>query len=275
MKFVIWLSESAHISPQATKHESSDELSSAVANDPNAIGFIGLPYINKNHPLSITSTCGLASGPSRYAVKTETYPLARRLYLYTVGAPPDFVARDLLQFVLSDDAQSTIAEAGFVDQAIDFQDTGDQKSWSDNLIQNPGAGLPEGSPVPQAMVDAFAKIIGEVRRASIVFRFESGSARLDTRALQDIGRLARYLSSPAVAGKPFWITGFADPDGGWGYNKMLAGQRAAEVGVQLQNAGIKISAQNILTASYMAPVACNDSDAGKAKNRRVEVWIGK
>jgi phosphate transport system substrate-binding protein len=206
-----WEMASITISPQATKHESSDELSSAVANDPNAIGFIGLPYINKNHPLSITSTCGLASGPSRYAVKTETYPLARRLYLYTVGAPSDFVARDLLQFVLSDDAQSTIAEAGFVDQAIDFQDSADQKSWSDNLVQNPGAGLPEGSPVPQQMVEAFSGVIGNVRRASIAFRFESGSAQLDTRALQDIGRLTRYLSSPEMAGKQFWITGFAVP----------------------------------------------------------------
>ena len=77
------------LTPQATRYESSESLSDAVAKDPGAIGFIGLPYINKNHPLNIASTCGLLSGPSKFTVKTEEYPLARRLYLYTIGTPTE------------------------------------------------------------------------------------------------------------------------------------------------------------------------------------------
>jgi hypothetical protein len=42
---------------------------------------------------------------------------------------------------------------------------------------------------------------------------------------------------------------------------------------ELARSGVRVPAQNIKTVSYMAPTACNDTDAGKAKNRRAEVWF--
>jgi len=36
-----------------------------------------------------------------------------------------------------------------------------------------------------------------------------------------------------------------------------------------------VPAKDVLPLSYMAPVACNDTPGGQAKNRRVEVWIAK
>jgi phosphate transport system substrate-binding protein len=38
---------------------------------------------------------------------------------------------------------------------------------------------------------------------------------------------------------------------------------------------VPVSQNNLLAVSYFAPVACNDTDPGKAKNRRVEIWIGR
>lgn len=64
-------------SPQATAHESSETLSEAVFRDENAIGFIGLPYINRNTALPIAESCGITTAASRFTVKTEAYPLAR------------------------------------------------------------------------------------------------------------------------------------------------------------------------------------------------------
>lgn len=266
---------SKKISPSATRHESSENLSEAVASDPNAIGFIGLPYINKNTALSIASACGVQSGPSKYTIKTEEYPLARRLFLYTLGVPTEPVARDLLTFALSDEAQSTVADAGFIDQAIDLQDFNDQQRWSQALVANPGFALPPGKRVPQDMVTAFGQVMTGVRRTTAVFRFEPSSAQLDTRALQDVSRLARYLTSPQASGKPYYIAGFADSDGSWNKNARLAYARAAEVGTALQRLGIIVPKQSILSLSYMSPVACNDTDEGKGKNRRVEIWVGK
>ena len=107
----------------------------------------------------------------------------------------------------------------------------------------------------------------------MVFRFASGSSTLDTRAIQDVDRLANYLKQPDIAGRRFLIVGFADADGSWSHNQRLADQRAATVGALLQRAGAPVTRKNIQSLSYMAPVACNDDDAGKSKNRRVEVWV--
>jgi phosphate transport system substrate-binding protein len=256
--------------------ESSEAVSSAVAADAGAIGFIGLPYINRNHPLAITSPCGISSSPTRFNVKTETYPLARRLYLYTAGTPTDPTARDLLEFALSDDAQPIIQEAEFVDQAIDFQDPDEQRQATVDVLTNPTRGLLPDKEVPRETLRAYETLIAGVRRTSLMLRFDQGSSDLDTRAQQDIGRLARFLASPAVAGKKFYIVGFADSKENWSTNVALAQKRAAQVARELERtSGTRVPKDSILSMSYLAPTACNDTDAGMAKNRRVEIWIGR
>ncbi|MFY9989453.1 MAG: phosphate ABC transporter substrate-binding protein, partial [Rhodoplanes sp.] len=67
----------------AKRYEDSKELSDDVANDENGIGFVGFAYVRNARALAIGTECGLAYEPKEYAVKTEEYPLARRLFLYT------------------------------------------------------------------------------------------------------------------------------------------------------------------------------------------------
>lgn len=261
------------LSNQATRYESSENLSDAVAKNPGAIGFIGLPYINKNHPIGIASNCGLVRNPTPFTVKTEEYPLARRLYLYSIGTPNHQVARALLQFALSDEAQKTIGDAGFIDQAIEFQESSDQRRWVQGAASNPTSALPPGKDVAGTGIRLFETTLGAARRSGIVFRFERGSSDLDAKVVQDVERLARYLQTPAVSGRRYFIAGFADADGGWEFNLRLAAARAARVGQELERSGVRVPRDGLLSFSYMAPVACNDADAGRAKNRRVEVWI--
>jgi phosphate transport system substrate-binding protein len=256
--------------------ESSETVSSKVAADPDAIGFVGLPYINRNRALAITSSCGINSSPSRFTVKTEIYPLARRLYLYTIGVPADPIARDLLQFALSDEAQPIVQETEFVDQTIDLQDDGDQQRTIQDIVSNPSRGLLPDKDVPRDALRSFEALLATVHRTSLTFRFEQGSADLDTRAQQDVGRLVRYLASPVGAGKKFYIAGFGDVKGDWTTNRSLGFKRALRVADELERVGgIHVSRENVLSMSYMAPVACSDNDAGLAKNRRVEIWIAR
>jgi phosphate transport system substrate-binding protein len=259
----------------AKMFESSELVSSSVTSDADGIGYIGMPYINKNRALGISSSCGIASSPSRFTVKTESYPLTRRLYLYTIGTPGDPIARDLVDFALSDQAQSTVHEADFVDQTPDFQDDASQSSMVRDILSNPKRGLGSDSDIPPETLRGYEAIMGTVRRTSAVFRFEYNSSDLDTRAQQDVSRIARWLGSPAVAGKKFFIAGFGDFKGSWRMNYDLASKRATQVAHELEKNGVTVPQDGVLSLSYMAPIACNDSESGAAKNRRVEIWIAK
>ena len=207
-------------------------------------------------------------------MKTEQYPLARRLYLYTIGTPNEPAARDLLKFALSDEAQPTIEDAEFIDQRVVLQDEQEQRAWAVSVSATPDQGLGAGKLVPREAVDDFTRFAYGARRSSVVFRFEKGSSQLDTRALQDVGRLARFISA-RPGNKQFWIVGFADADGSWAENLRLGKQRADQVSRELAKAGVRVPAQNIRSQSYLAPTVCNDTDAAKGKNRRVEVWLEK
>lgn len=259
------------IAPTAQRFESSENLSDEVAKDANAIGFIGLPYVNANRALKLSSSCGLSQAPTRFSIKSEQYPLARRLFLYTLGSPSEPTARELLQFALSDSVQPTVIEAGFIDQAIEYQDEGEQREWVGAIGANPLKGLDPKAEVPRNFERALLSALENDRRSSIVFRFETGSARLDTRAFQDVQRLARYVSGQNA--QKVYLAGFADSKGSWRRNLELAAERASTVAFALAEAGVRIPKSNIFTMSYLAPVACNDTDLGMAKNRRVEVWI--
>jgi phosphate transport system substrate-binding protein len=263
------------IAPNLRAFESSEALSEEVTRDAGAIGFVGMPYVNRNAAVAIGSNCGIVGKPSKFSVKTEDYPLARRLFLYTMGAPAEPVARDFLRYALSDEAQPTIEEAEFVDQAVMFEDESEQSQWASAFSSDPKRGLPSGKVVPANAIAEFKKLTSATRRSSAVLRFREASAELDNRALEDVARLARFLKSPALAGKPFYLVGFADANGDWRRNLGLTKHRAQRVAEALTRAGQKVPAGAVKTFSFLAPSACNDSEAGAAKNRRVEVWVAR
>jgi phosphate transport system substrate-binding protein len=259
------------LTTDAKRYESSDMLSDAVTADRGAIGFLGLPYVNKNHALVIQSGCGLSSAPTRYSIKTEEYPLARRLYLYTLGMPAEPIARELLDFALSETAQATVTDAGFVEQSIEIEDAAEQARYVENLIAKPAAGI--GKSVPVEAPGNFSRLLAQLRRTSVVFHFEKSGTDLDTRALQDVARLTTFLRAGEHTGKRFVIAGFADGNGSWQANLALSAERAQRVAAELRRQGISVADTDVMAFSFFAPVACNDSEAGRAKNRRVEIWV--
>jgi len=95
------------------------ELSDMVSIDPGGVGFTSLAFVRAAKVLAIRQSCGLKSFPSGFAIKTEEYPPAHRLYLYSAGTELSHHAAEFLDFALSDAAQLLIAEAGFADRGIE------------------------------------------------------------------------------------------------------------------------------------------------------------
>jgi phosphate transport system substrate-binding protein len=251
----------------AKRYESSDELSEAVANDESAIGFIGFPYIRDNEALAVGSKCGIVQWPTRFSVQSEVYPLARRLYLYTLGAPRDEATKTIVTYATSDAAQTVVREQGFIDQSIEFEDPQLKKNRLADLKQQADPSVPRNTYLE------LIKIAEGTRRASVSFRFNTGSAELDNKAVLDVARLARLLAQPEMTGKKWYLVGFADSGGAFAVNKDLSVQRAKSVARALRQNGVKATSDSILGYGWLSPVACNETAVGKQLNRRVEVWV--
>jgi phosphate transport system substrate-binding protein len=254
------------ISLEAKRLESSPELSDEVTRDPDGIGFSGFAYIRNAKPLAISSACGIVSQPDVFSVKTEEYPLSRRLFLYSAGTVPALGGR-LLDYALSDKAQDTISEAGFVDQRID------QQTFAQQTARLAPALLVPDKEFKLANMRDLVTSVSSARRLSVNFRFNRNSAVVDEKARQDIPRLARYLKTNAARYKEILLLGFADSTGTFEANRAISLSRASSFKDAL--AGEGVPAAQIMVKAYgsLLPVACNSNETGKERNRRVEVWV--
>ncbi len=101
--------------------------------------------------------------------------------------------------------------------------------------------------------------------------FPTGKYTLNPQAQADLSRFA--VSLKENPGTNVQIYGFTDNTGSFAVNQRLSGQRADAVMSYLANSGVsptRLSAEGIPMADY---VASNDTPAGRAQNRRVEIYI--
>lgn len=99
----------ARVTPRALMQASNGTVVQAVAKNKNAIGYIGLGYVdNQTKALEIAGKKASAE-----AAKTKHWPLSRDLYFFTNGAPQGDV-KTFVDFMLSADGQKLVKEAGYV-----------------------------------------------------------------------------------------------------------------------------------------------------------------
>jgi len=86
------------------------QVRSVVSNAGGAIGYISLGFVNDE--VKVVAVDGVV--PTKETVIAGAYPLQRLLHFYTVGEPTG-LARDYIEFVLSDAVQqSVVRDAGFL-----------------------------------------------------------------------------------------------------------------------------------------------------------------
>ncbi|MEM9045832.1 MAG: phosphate ABC transporter substrate-binding/OmpA family protein [Pseudomonadota bacterium] len=258
------------VSAAAQRFESNIELADTVARTPGAIGFTGAAFARSAKVLGLRQDCGLVSHPSTFAMKTEEYPLSRRLYLYDLPEDVPAHSRQLLDFALSEEAQGIVEESGFVSLAEERISMAGQGARLVHAI----VGEDEVSlPAMREMLTA----LRNAERLSVTFRFNQGSSTLDARSSRDAVRLAEGLSEGKYADKELLLVGFTDSIGQADLNRGLSLRRANEVLDQLSRimGQTAIATLPIATLGFgeIAPVGCNTSFAGRQNNRRVEVWV--
>ena len=254
----------------AKRSHNHAEQSDWVAADPLGIGVVGIAYQRSSKPLNIEASCGLITPPSAFAIKTLEYPLSRKLFLYSSGRPKETFAAGLLDFSMSDEAQPIVRKSDFVDQVaeyITFTDQGSRIAYALN------------APKQDFDLTLMRTLLSEIRgseRMHLTFRFKTGSFTLDQESRVAARRLARLMVDGDLKDKPVNLIGFADSGGSFAANLTLSKARAEAVKrTLLQAEPSRLAATRLITNGYgeLAPVACNDDSAGKAFNRRVEVWV--
>jgi len=254
----------------AERLEDHADLSDLVSIDPGGIGLTSFAFVRAARVVAIRQLCGLVSYPTSFSLKTEEYPLARRLYVYGSGRPLPPQAKGLLDFMLSDTAQPLIAESGFVDRDIEAQGIDVQGARIANSLTSPEE---FSLPLMRDMLNE----LKDAERLSLTFRFNAGSSDLEARSQSEAERFARLIAGGSFAGKEILLVGFADSVGDFNVNRGLAERRAQTVLDTLKTTvgEAALAAVPILVQSYgeLTPVGCNETAEGRELNRRVEVWV--
>ena len=107
------------------------------------------------------------------------------------------------------------------------------------------------------------------QRLSLNFRFNYANKDLDNKGKRDLQRLVSFVEQNPE--KKIVLMGFSDSIGEKAKNQLLSLRRAKVVEQELNARGITVYAVEGL--GELLPVANNDSELGRERNRRVEVWV--
>ena len=100
--------------------------------------------------------------------------------------------------------------------------------------------------------------------------FDTGKADIKPESADSLAEMAAAIK--AAPGKKFLITGHTDNAGDYALNQTLSQNRAAAVTAALsKNYGVTAASMIPVGVGMAAPAASNADEAGRAKNRRVEI----
>ncbi len=230
--------------------ESNDAISKAVAANPLGIGYAPAGALEGVKCLKLHSGVGAALLPSKTNIVSEDYLLSRRLFLYTAAVPSNPDVKPFLEFAQTVEGQTEVEHTGFVAQII-------------RLVK------------PESLAKAPPRYKSEVKgalRLAVDFRFHPGSSELDNKARRDLGRVAEFLDAEDLRACRIKLFGFCDAMGNPEHNLDLSRKRAKIAGDALHEE-YGMSAATVVGMGSALPIASNDNETGREKNRRIEVWV--
>ena len=246
------LRKTRHLGNWALRFEDSNKLRDGVLGDPGGIGFIGLPYIGDAKPIAVSDGDSRSFRPSYATVKSEDYPLSRRLFFYTAESPKNPHVLPFLTLARSNEGQRLARETNLVDLSL-------------------STGLRLAGVLDPASPERYLSMIRNAEYLSTL-RFQSGENRLDSRAEDDLNRLVDFMKAPQNRDREIIIIGHTDTLGKPEINLMLSLERARSIQEILLAEGISVAVTDGF--GMEVPVASNESPEGRQRNRRVEIFLG-
>lgn len=267
-----WLTGlSASSTSAVITHNTEAQVVEAVKANRNALGLVHRTVANQSNAkmLAIRKACGLTAEPTQFGIRTQHYPFTQPIYSYAreTGAHP--FAQSFMEWTQTAAAASNIAKWGYTSAKLQRE-----------KIQDMGVAVVHTAAVePDFDGVEFAAMMRELRsadRLSITFRFLTGSTVLDAESLLNVKDLAKRLRGNEFDGQEILLVGFADNTGPAGPNTSLSVRRAQVVQTELAQEFDPTTLQSLNLTNMgfgeQMPVDCNDTDSGRASNRRVEVW---
>lgn len=255
----------------AVFHDDLESLVDAVALDPFAIGLTVLSEVGNSRPVRIAGACGFEQVVSFATLRTEDYPLTLPMMLYTPARRLPLMGREFIEYATSAAANVVIRRSGFVDQTISstgFEREGNRLAHAVSLA---------GEEISLEDLQRMVGTLKDRRRLSTTFRFEGGATQLDVQSRENIARLAEALELGAFDDKGLLFVGFSDSDGSASANLRLSQRRARAVLAELKETADAADFGRISVSSdafgEALPMACDETEWGRAINRRVEVWV--
>ncbi len=261
----------AQPAPQVIRHDDATDLADAVARDPFAIGMGSFSRPGNARIVPLEGACGFVQPATASSLKSEDYPLTAPLVAYLPLRRMPQLVREFLRFFEGEEADRVLRRVGVVNQRITRLPLSRQGDRLANAIAAAG---------DQISLNDLQELVGAMagaERLSPTFRFQEGTTALDAQSASAISRLARAIERGALDGRELVFVGFSDGQGGADANLRLSLGRAEAARLALIEAAsdgdLNRVRLQVLGFGEALPMACDDSAAGRAVNRRVEVWL--
>lgn len=257
--------------PDAVRHATDQALAAAVAADPLGIGLSVMSAVGSARAIPFRGACGLVREATPLAVKAGDYPLVLPVLVVTRAERLPLQARRFIAYLGGAEAQAVAAKAGFIDQATEAVALSAQGLRLANAI------AAAGDDTPLEELQRLVAALQGSARLSPTFRFESGRRSLTPQSETYVALLAEALESGRFAGREIVFAGFTDGDGSAAGNLRLARDRAQAVRRAVLDAAPLFDPETALLSidafGEAMPMDCDDTEAGRQVNRRVEIWL--
>jgi phosphate transport system substrate-binding protein len=235
----------------ARHHPDRDFLLAALAADAGGIGLVRVPGAIPGRVKVLAMSAGSAGAraiaPTSVNLRTEEYPLVRRLYL--VGGPlMSAFGRSLANYAVSPEGQAIVERNGFL-------------SLMPRLM---------AEPVPTNAPAEYRQLVQGATRVSTNLRFAENASLLDPRTAQDLPRLASLLRTA----KEIILVSFVAPDPKLPFRALVTSQERADFAAsQLQAAGLLPTRVRGFGGVLPLDGAPSRGGFGGSRDERVEIWV--